>query len=131
MDDNYKKAINEHRQGLENDLIVLNFVSSLHEVCKPPGFLNDREIGTIKDARTRYDKVGELLDLLLGKGNNAFESFCVILSKNGYAGWATKLLVSAGIDRGQRIQQSPCSVLCAYYYNTYSVDTLTLRKCSS
>ena len=89
MDSTRRNALNSCLPDLRVDLIVEHFYPSLH--LEAGGFLNDVELESVKCKSDRFSQVDELVRILLGKGNDEFERFCLILEERNYYEWASKL----------------------------------------
>jgi hypothetical protein len=95
MSENRLRSLNSLCPKLETNIIVNNFLSSVH--CDAGGFLNDRERQVIDSKGSNFEKVRELISILKGKDNASFDKFCSVLVSVRYGHWARKLLEQAGI----------------------------------
>ena len=95
MSDNRQKSLNSLCPKLETNIMVDNFLSSLH--CDAGGFLNDHELQVIDSKGSNFKKVRELISILKGKDNASFDKFCSVLVSVRYGHWARKLLEQAEI----------------------------------
>ena len=55
------------------------------------GFMTRLEAQTVKSMPNNAEQMGELIEILRGKGNADFHIFCTMLRQSSYALWADKL----------------------------------------
>ena len=85
MDENKRRALRKHHQGLRTGILVGNILPALRPV------LTDAEYSRIRDREDNTSRVDELIDVLLTKENRHFDAFCTALGQNGYEHWSEKL----------------------------------------
>ena len=100
MSEGRRRSLNKLLPQLETKLIVENMKSNLHSDAG--GFLNDIEIDSVFSKPSRSDRVRALIDILKGKDNAAFGSFCLVLNEFGYGHWSKVLMDEAGLDHSFR-----------------------------
>ena len=59
------------------------------------GFMTRAEAQSVTDLQSNRDQVKQLLKILHGKGDKQFLTFCTMLQKANYSGWAEKLASEA------------------------------------
>lgn len=89
MDDRRAGALGRYRSALREGIIANNLLPELH--LDAGGFLTDVESDRILSQIDNLKQVDELIDALLTKGNEAFDSFCTALERNGYNSLAENL----------------------------------------
>lgn len=82
MDERRKGVLKKYREDLRTGLLVGKILPTLHP------FLTDAEYSRIRHREDNVERVDELIDILLTKGNREFEQFCSILEQTGYDHWA-------------------------------------------
>ena len=90
MDESKRKALLAYRPQLIRCLIIEHFIADLHECAG--GVLNDVEEDAIVSKENNRAKVYEFFRILLTKGNDAFEKFCLVMESDpSHKEWAEKL----------------------------------------
>ena len=71
---------------------MINHLTKVPPVPGKPsiGFLSRRETLFVKTAK-EMEKMGKIIGMLLGKGDDAFQKFCAILEVCGYENWSETL----------------------------------------
>lgn len=103
MSESRRKSLSSLCPKLETNIIVDNFLSSVH--CDAEGFLNDHEVEVVRFKEKNFEKVRELIFILKGKDDTSFHKFCSVLVSAGYGHWARKLLEKAELP-GDWVQDS-------------------------
>ena len=66
------------------------------------GFMNQAEAVNVRAKSGDADQMGALIESLQGKGDTQFVTFCSMLERSGYRGWANKLKSkAANFKRGE------------------------------
>ena len=55
------------------------------------GFMNEREAMAVESKQSNAEQMGELIWILLTKGNADFRTFCTMLRQSNYSIWADEL----------------------------------------
>ncbi len=87
MSDYNSKALIALRPDLK---IKIKMKPLLMDMLQPPagGFMNPAEEQSVRNAE---DPMGKLIDILLGKGDKEFKTFCDMLEKSNHRAWAISL----------------------------------------
>lgn len=68
------------------------------------GFMSKAEAVNVRGKSGDADQMGALIEILLGKGDAQFLTFCTMLERSGHKEWAYELKLAAGIcNPGQGI----------------------------
>ena len=59
------------------------------------GFMSRAEAQSVKAKTGDDQQMGQIIDILLGKGDNEFAIFCWMLRQSNYPGWAHQLELKA------------------------------------
>ena len=59
------------------------------------GFMNSAEAQSVKAKTGDAQRIEEIIDILRGKGDEEFATFCQMLRKSNYEGWAGRLELEA------------------------------------
>ncbi len=59
------------------------------------GFMNSAEAQSVRDKTGDAQQIEEVIDILRGKGDKEFATFCQMLQKSNYQVWARELEVEA------------------------------------
>ena len=59
------------------------------------GFMNSEEAQSVKDKTGDAQQIEEIIDILRGKGDEEFATFCQMLQKSNYPVWAHALELEA------------------------------------
>ena len=66
--------------------------NGLNKVQKAPGgFMSQGEALAVESKPSNAEQMGELIWILLGKGNADFRTFCTMLHQSNYSVWADEL----------------------------------------
>ena len=60
------------------------------------GFMTRAEAQSVRNAE---DPMGRLTEIILGKGDKEFNTFCDMLEKSNHRGWADRLRLEAKMNR--------------------------------
>ena len=91
MSDYYSKALIELRPDLK---IKVAMKPHLIDLLQPPtgGFMNPAEEQSVRNAD---NPMGELITILLSKGDEEFNIFCDMLKRSNHSAWADRLTEKA------------------------------------
>ena len=65
------------------------------------GFMDEGEAQAVESKPSSAEQMGELIRILLGKGNADFRTFCTMLRESNYSVWADELERKAREFRGE------------------------------
>lgn len=65
------------------------------------GFMNRSEAEKVRELQRRSDKIDRIIELLRGKENKHFRTFCKILHEIDYGHWAVELEKAAKAAKGE------------------------------
>ena len=65
------------------------------------GFMSREEAQAVESKPSNAEQMGELIRILLGKGNADFRTFCTMLRQSNYSVWADELERKAREFRGE------------------------------
>ena len=65
------------------------------------GFMNEEEAQVVESKPSNAEQMGELIRILLGKGNEDFSTFCRMLRQSNYSVWSDQLERRAREFRGE------------------------------
>lgn len=83
--DKWKVSLNAYHSNLRTGI----FVESILRDLQPK--LTAEEYTCIEEKKSNFDRVDELVRILLTKDHSTFQSFCSALTKSGYSRWASRL----------------------------------------
>lgn len=85
--------------ALKVDLRTNVKMSLLLDMLEVPagGFMNKAEAVIVRAKVGDFEQMGELIEILKGKGDAQFMTFCIMLTNSGHQEWANKLKSKAGI----------------------------------
>ena len=83
-------ALTALKGELKRKVIVKNGLNDILET-DAGGFMNEAEAQMVESMPNNAEQMGEIIQILLGKSNAAFETFCKMLREVGYDVWATAL----------------------------------------
>ena len=90
------------------------------------GFLSRAEAQAVESKPSNAEQMGELIRILLGKGNADFETFCRMLRQSNYSVWVDQLErkarefrgePGAHILKGKGLERCTAHI-CDYFYQT-------------
>ena len=118
MEDWNKEALIALTAELKENVIVAN---GLCDKLQGPagGFMSGMEAKVVTSKQNNAEQMGELIEILLGKSDEDFGTFCTMLRKVNYEVWANKLEEKAGEFK----RKSGTYV----YISSYSLDADTFR----
>ena len=72
-------------------------MTTLANILETPagGFMNSAEAQSVRDKTGDAQQIEEVIDILRGKGDEEFATFCQMLQKSNYQVWAHELEVEA------------------------------------
>ena len=95
MSDYNSSALIAFREKLKTNIAMKpHLIDMLEE--QAGGFMTRVEAQSVRKAE---DPMGWLIEILLGKGNKEFNTFCDMLDKSNHHGWAFWLRLEAKINR--------------------------------
>ena len=79
-------------KALQEELKTSVVMETLIDILELPagGFMNATEAQSVRNA-----PMGRLIEILLGKGDKEFNTFCDMLEKSNHRGWANRLRLEA------------------------------------
>ena len=76
--------------------------NGLNKLQKAPGeFMSQGEALAVKSKASNAEPMGELIWILLGKGNTDFRIFCTMLHQSNYSAWVDELERNSREFRGE------------------------------
>ena len=72
---------------------MFQLVDMLHTAAG--GFMNSAEVQRVRDKTADAQQIEEVIDILRGKGDKEFATFCQMLQQSNYQAWADKLELEA------------------------------------
>ena len=86
MSDYNSKAL----KALQRILMTSVVMETLIDMLEPPagGFMNETEAKSVRNAKS---PMGRLIEILLGKGDKEFNTFCDMLERSNHSVWAYRL----------------------------------------
>ena len=87
MSDYNSSALIAFREKLKTNIAMKPHLFDMLEE-KAGGFMTRAEAKSVRNAE---DPMGWLLEILLGKGDKEFNTFCDMLDKSNHRGWAASL----------------------------------------
>ena len=95
-----KDALVALQGELKKNVIVNNGLNNKLQKAAG-GFMNEEEAQAVESKPSNAEQVGELIRILLGKGNADFETFCRMLRQSNYSVWSDQLERRAREFRGE------------------------------
>ena len=89
MTDWNKKALEAMRANLKINVKMTQLADMLERSAG--GFMNRAEALHARDMIGDAEKMGQVIEVLLGKEDEAFYTFCSMLRRSNYESWACKL----------------------------------------
>ena len=90
MEDWNRAALVSLQGELKCNIIVKN--SLINKLQKAAGgFMDEGEAQAVESKPSNAEQMGELIRILLGKGNADFRTFCTMLRQSNYSVWADEL----------------------------------------
>ena len=77
----------------ENVIINHGLNNKLEDVAG--GFMNRAEAQVVRSKQNSHEQMGQLIDILLGKRNKDFNTFCKMLQESNNGVWADQLKARA------------------------------------
>ena len=93
MTDWNKKALECMRENLKINVKMTQLADMLERSAG--GFMNRAEALHVRDMIGDAQMMGQVIEVLLGKENEAFYTFCSMLRRSNYESWACKLELTA------------------------------------
>ena len=93
MTDWNKKALECMRENLKINVKMIQLADMLERSAG--GFMNRAEALHVRDMIGDAQMMGQVIEVLLGKENEAFYTFCSMLRRSNYESWACKLELTA------------------------------------
>ena len=86
MSDYISNALKALQPGLKTNVVM----EQLNDMLEVPagGFMNATEAKSVRNAEC---PMGRLLEILLGKGDKEFNTFCHMLERSNHGAWADSL----------------------------------------
>ncbi len=83
--------------ALKGELKLNVKMIALANILETPagGFMNSAEAQSVRDKTGDAQQIEEVIDILRGKGDKEFATFCQMLQKSNYPVWARELEVEA------------------------------------
>ena len=78
------------QRGLKTSVVMEQLIDMLE--VPAGGFMNATEAKSVRNAKCR---MGRLMEILLGKGDKEFNTFCDMLKKSNHSAWADHLREAA------------------------------------
>ena len=86
-------ALEALKGKLKLSVRMIQLVDMLHTAAG--GFMNSAEAQSVRDKSGDAQQIEEVIDILRGKGDKEFATFCQMLQKSNYQVWARELEVEA------------------------------------
>ena len=94
MSDYNSSALIAFRERLKTSVAMKPHLIDMLEV-QAGGFMTRAEAQSVRNAE---DPMGQLIEILLGKGDKEFNTFCDMLEKSNHRGWANNLRQEAKLN---------------------------------
>ena len=89
MTDWNKKSLECMRENLRINVKMIQLADMLERSAG--GFMNRAEALHVRNMIGDAEKMGQVIEVLLGKEDEAFSTFCSMLRRSNYESWACKL----------------------------------------
>ena len=86
-------ALKALKGKLKLNVRMIQLVDMLHAAAG--GFMNSAEAQCVRDKTGDAQQIEEVIDILRGKGDEEFATFCQMLQKSNYQVWAHELELEA------------------------------------
>lgn len=103
MTDGNQKALEAMRENLKINVKMIQLTDMLERSAG--GFMNRAEALHVRSMIGDAEKMGQIIEVLLGKEDEAFNIFCGMLRRSNYESWAYKLELTA--EGFKTVQGSP------------------------
>ena len=90
MEEWNRDALVSLKGKLKKNVIIKNGLNNKLQKAAG-GFMNEEEAQSVESKPSNAEQMGELIRILLGKGNADFRTFCRMLRQSSYNVWADQL----------------------------------------
>ena len=90
MEERNRAALVSMQGKLKMNVIVKNGLNNKLQKAGG-GFMSQEEAQVVESKPSNAEQMGELIRILLGKGNADFRTFCTMLRQSNYSVWADEL----------------------------------------